>query len=391
VSLACRLRLVALILEDGMNQTRIAFTIRDSLSVVSSLIARFITPISILVLLIGVSSILLGPVHALQLLALLSSSRAEDGAPSSAVSPSDADSGSLLNLIERQFVPFTTIPDRPRRGVIGYVVKPGDTLFAIAGEFGLKPETLFWSNKETLHDDVHLLFPGVTLAVPPSDGVYTTADGVKTLEKIVADNNGDLATVSASPYNELAGYTGADVPPWGMKIIIPGGSREIVSWPAPITVVTVTDRRTGVTSTVSGFMQGMGGSCAPGIAGGGGTTAWSVPVESYTVTTPYASYHAGIDLANVIGTTVRAADTGVVVFSGWNDWGYGNLIVLDHGNGWTTYYAHLNSRVVGCGDTVQRGSPMGSIGTTGNSTGPHLHFEMRWLNTPDNPARYIGF
>jgi murein DD-endopeptidase MepM/ murein hydrolase activator NlpD len=373
-----------------MNQTRAYFAIRDSLRVVSGFASRFLTPISIAVMIAGLVLVGLGPVRAFF---ASSAQPSTGGASAPAALMPDTAGFSPVDLIERQFVPFTTIPDRPRRSVIGYTIKPGDTLFGIAAEFGLKPETLFWSNKEILHDDVHLLLPGVTLVVLPSDGVYATADGEKTLDKIVADNNGDLAAVLASPYNELTGYTGADVPPWGMKIVIPGGSRELVSWPAPITIVTVTNHTTGVTTTVSGFMQGMGGSCAVGIPGGGGTTAWTLPVQpgEYTVTTPFAPWHSGIDMAGVLGTTVTAADTGVVVFSGWNDWGYGNLVVLDHGNGWTTYYAHLNSRVVGCGDTVQRGSPIGSIGTTGHSTGPHLHFEMRWLNTPTNPALYLGF
>jgi len=373
-----------------MNQTRAYFVLRDGLRAVSGYTTRFLTPISIAVLITGLVLVMFGPLRAWW---TPSAQISIGGGSSSAALMPDNSTFSPVDLIERQFVPYTTIPDRPRRSVIGYTIKPGDTLFGIAAQFDLKPETLFWSNKDILHDDVHLLLPGVTLTVLPSDGVYATADGDTPLEKIVADNKGDLATVLASPYNELAGYTGTDVPPWGMKIVIPGGSRELVSWPAPITVVTVTNRTTGVTSTVSGFMQGMGGSCAPGIPGGGGTTAWALPVQSgeYTITQPFAPWHSGVDMAGVLGTTVTAADTGVVVFSGWNDWGYGNLVVLDHGNGWTTYYAHLNSRVVGCGDMIQRGSPIGSMGTTGHSTGPHLHFEMRWLNTPDNPARYLSF
>jgi murein DD-endopeptidase MepM/ murein hydrolase activator NlpD len=144
---------------------------------------------------------------------------------------------------------------------------------------------------------------------------------------------------------------------------------------------------------VYGFMQGMAGSCAAGIRGGGGSGAWITPVSSYTVTQPFAPWHSGMDLANVIGTPVHAADTGVVIYSGWvpQSWGYGQLVVLDHGNNWTTYYAHLNSINVGCGQTVPRGGLIGAIGTTGNSNGPHLHFEMRWNHTPDNPASYIGF
>ncbi len=377
-----------------MSHSRLSFSIRQGLAAVPDLLNRYLSLISIAVLVIGVGLIVLGPIRALAGSPVEAPSPGSDSNSQPQFGSLIADAGSSpLNPVERQLIPFTTIPDRPRRSVVGYTVKPGDTLFGIAGDFGLKPETLFWSNRAELHDDIHLLLPGVTLAILPTDGVYATADGVHTLEQIVKDNNGNLATTINAPYNELSGYQGSDVPFWGKKIAIPGGHRDLISWPAPITTVVVTDRRTGRTSTISGFMQGMGGSCAPGIPGGGGTTSWLVPIVpgDYTVTQPFAPWHSGVDMAAAVGTTVRAADTGVVVFSGWNDWGYGNLVVLDHGNGWSTYYAHLNSRVVGCGDLVQRGGAIGSVGTTGHSTGPHLHFEMRWLNVPDNPARYVGF
>ena len=118
---------------------------------------------------------------------------------------------------------------------------------------------------------------------------------------------------------------------------------------------------------------------------------WARPVGSYTITTPFTTGHSGIDLAAPLGTPVTASDSGVVIFSGWNDYGYGILVVLDHGNGWTTYYAHLSSTAVGCGQYVSRGGLVGQMGSTGRSSGPHVHFEMRWNHTPDNPASYIGF
>jgi murein DD-endopeptidase MepM/ murein hydrolase activator NlpD len=177
-----------------------------------------------------------------------------------------------------------------------------------------------------------------------------------------------------------------------MRIVIPGGERAIVAWSPPVTTVSVRAAN-GTTRVITGFMQGMPGSCPAGIAGQGGSGLWLNPMDpgSYTITQPFASWHSGLDLAGVTGGPVRAADTGVVIFAGWNNYGYGDLVVLDHGNGWTTYYAHLNSNSVGCGATVQRGQVVGGVGSTGNVTGPHLHFEMRWLHTPDNPAGYIAF
>ncbi len=376
-----------------MNQSRLSYSARGRVATLRYFFNRYLTLISVTVLLIGLALILLGPVRAILGSLTPAAPRGNQGPNQSVSGPLTGGANPApFDLIERQFVAFTTIPDRPRNKVIGYTIKPGDTLFGIAGEFGLKPETLFWSNKNVLNDDIHLIIPGTTLAIIPADGVYTTADGVSSLEAIVNANNGDVSAVVGSPYNELAGYAATDVPPWGMKIVIPGGHREIISWTPAVSAVTVTDKA-GRTTTVYGYRQGMPGSCAAGIKGGGGTGAWLVPISpgSYSIAQGFAPWHSGIDMAANIGTTVRAADTGVIIFSGWDETGYGNLVILDHGNGWITYYGHLNSRAVGCGQTVQRGGTIGAVGTTGHSTGPHLHFEMRWQDRPDNPASYIGF
>ena len=87
--------------------------------------------------------------------------------------------------------------------------------------------------------------------------------------------------------------------------------------------------------------------------------------------------HNGIDIAGAEGNAIFATDSGVVVFAGWSQFGYGYLIVLDHGNGWQSAYAHLSSVGVICGQSVAQGTVIGGLGTTGNSTGPHLHFELR--------------
>jgi murein DD-endopeptidase MepM/ murein hydrolase activator NlpD len=90
-----------------------------------------------------------------------------------------------------------------------------------------------------------------------------------------------------------------------------------------------------------------------------------------------AANHPAIDIAGSTGHPIFGADSGVVVYSGWNNYGYGLVIVLDHGNGWQTLYAHLSHVSVRCGQSVSQGQGIGSAGSTGNSTGPHLHFETR--------------
>ncbi|AHM57474.1 peptidase M23B [Peptoclostridium acidaminophilum DSM 3953] len=98
--------------------------------------------------------------------------------------------------------------------------------------------------------------------------------------------------------------------------------------------------------------------------------------------------HTGIDIAGPIGTPIVAADGGKVTFAGWKD-GYGKIIIINHENGYQTYYGHCSSFSVKAGDRVYRGQNIGAVGNTGRSTGPHLHFEVRKNGTPVNPSKYI--
>ncbi|NDJ35861.1 MAG: M23 family metallopeptidase, partial [Chloroflexi bacterium] len=115
------------------------------------------------------------------------------------------------------------------------------------------------------------------------------------------------------------------------------------------------------------------------------------PVEQYVLTRGFFSTHQAVDLAWDLGSPVKAADGGTVVYAGWNDYGYGNLVVLDHGRGWRTYYAHLRTVSVECGAWAARGSVIGALGSTGNSTGPHLHFELLRFGIAVDPEGYIRF
>jgi len=99
--------------------------------------------------------------------------------------------------------------------------------------------------------------------------------------------------------------------------------------------------------------------------------------------------HPGIDIDGAEGSPVYAADSGVVVYAGWNNWGYGNVVVINHGNGWQTLYAHLSSYYVSCGRGVFQGSTLGAIGSTGNATGSHLHYEMMYNGVKVNPHDYM--
>ena len=101
---------------------------------------------------------------------------------------------------------------------------------------------------------------------------------------------------------------------------------------------------------------------------------------------PGGRRHTGIDFPVASGTPVGAAGVGTVVFAGWNSGGYGNLIVIKHRLGWESWYAHLSGIAVSVGQAVSGGNTIGYVGSTGRSTGPHLHFETRYFGTPVDPA-----
>lgn len=102
----------------------------------------------------------------------------------------------------------------------------------------------------------------------------------------------------------------------------------------------------------------------------------------------WGTLHAGIDIANGIGTPIRAAKAGTIILAGWNG-GYGNSIVIDHGGGLSTLYGHMTRLRASDGQRVSAGDLIGDMGSTGNSTGSHLHFETRVNGSPQNPTRYL--
>jgi murein DD-endopeptidase MepM/ murein hydrolase activator NlpD len=301
-------------------------------------------------------------------------------------SPSNGTTSSSrsIQIVRNPYDPFTIIPDRLRSEVTDYQVVEGDTIFSIAERFGLTPETIAWSNDRSI---IGNLRPGRDINILPVDGVYHQAIGSDTIAQIAAAYRiADPYLVIDSEYNNLFGASPETVLPSGTWIVIPGGVAEQITWTPRV------DREGGEGSQSGGsfvtFAPGDPGSCGR-VANVGGSF-WSSPMDNYQFTRGFSSWHTGVDLASSVGAPVKAANGGVVIFAGWNSWGYGNTIVLSHGP-FSTLYGHLSSINVGCAQVVSAGQVIGGVGSTGNSSGPHLHFEIRYLDVPQNPAATLPF
>ena len=269
----------------------------------------------------------------------------------------------------------TNIPSRPRSEVIEYSVTTGDSVFGIAQSFNLHPETILWANYDQLNDSPDMLDPGMTLNVPPVDGVYYQWQEGDTLDSVAAKFDATVPDILSWEGNNFD-LTNPQVVPeqW---IMVPEGHREFRQWVVP----TIARANSGVSKSVLGP-----GACEGNYDGAYGSGAFAWPTASHTLSgNDYWSGHLGIDIAGSLGDGVFASDAGVIVFAGWANGGYGNMVMIDHGNGYQTLYAHLSTVSAGCGQSVYTGSYIGAVGSTGNSTGAHLHFEVRYLGGFINP------
>ena len=266
-------------------------------------------------------------------------------------------------------VPQTFVGRRPEHQFQTYTVERGDTPNGIADKFGIQATTLLGGNP-LLSQESSLLQTGVTLIILPIDGVLHDVQPGDTLDSIAAQYNVPVETIIGYAPNNLEF-------PYRLfpetQIMVPGAVRDIFVWTPP-TLASVRSSRegSGVTPVIVG------------------TGTYIYPVGSRNFSQYFWYGHPGVDIALPEGTTVVASDTGTVTFAGWNIYGFGNLIVVNHGNGYETFYAHLSGISVVPGQIVYQGNVIGSTGNTGNSSGPHIHFEIRANGVQDNPCFYVG-
>jgi len=294
--------------------------------------------------------------------------------------PSVGAAGGSHSEIARSIVSQITIPARNSDWVTQYTIQKGDSVESIAKQFGLKDGSIVWGNTDALAKDANFLQPGQTLIILPVDGAFYKWKQADNLESVAATWNTTVDAILNWPGNELNPLAPSIAP--GQWLILPGGWK-LYDWEAPMI-------RTGKSST---FALGAG-ACPNGYDGPVGTGDWAWPTSSawhwLSGNNYLGSAHPGIDIALYLGMPIMAADNGVVVYAGWSQNrdgtpGYGNLVIIDHLDGWHTFYGHLSQINVHCGESMYGGMILGLGGSTGNSTGPHLHFEMRYGSAPQNP------
>jgi len=233
-----------------------------------------------------------------------------------------------------------------------YTVREGDSLSQVAEMFGVTTNTIMWANDINRATEIQ---PGDSLVILPIVGVQHEIKKGDTMGTIAKEYDGNIEEILS--YNQL---TSADQLSVGDTIIIPGGAMHA----APVRVARSASpvNVSGVSSVSSNFVH---------------------PAPGSVKTQGVHGYNA-VDLAGQHGSAIRAAAAGEVIVSkssGWNG-GYGQYVVIRHGDGTQTLYSHLSSNSVGIGAVVSAGETIGGMGSTGRSTGTHLHFEVRGTRNP---------
>lgn len=252
--------------------------------------------------------------------------------------------------------------DKPRADVIEYAVRDGDTLSSIALKFDVSSDTVRWANTKV---DWKKIKPGDVVNVPPVTGlVYKVRNG-DTIYSISKKFETSPQGIVDFPFNTFSDDENFALVV-GQTLFVPDGIMPDAT-SAPSVFANVLTPDAGSVSATGSFVWPAYGRLTQGFR-------W---------------YHPGIDIANKAGGSILAADAGRVIVSGWVSSGYGYHVIVDHGNGYQTLYAHMSRISVVNGQSVARGSVLGAMGSTGRSTGVHLHFEIIRSGVRVSPLEYL--
>jgi len=296
-------------------------------------------------------------------LTIIFSSKLEDLINNNA---NDATTGSnYLIMAAESEAASTLISDLPKGEITEYRVVEGDTVSSIAQKFGVSIDTIMWENNLKSVDAIK---PKQILRILPVTGVNYKVKRGETIYSIAKAYQVDAQAIIDYPFNTFSNDETFALST-GQDLIIPDGIK-----PSEIII----DTKKYATQTV-----------AP-IAGvvGEGNFMWPT---SGMITQKFSWYHRAVDIANRSNPAIVAAQGGTVTTAGWNGGGYGNYVVIDHGNGYRTLYGHMlnGSVVVKAGQKVSQGQKLGTMGSTGRSTGTHLHFEVQSTGGNINPLSVL--
>lgn len=250
-----------------------------------------------------------------------------------------------------------------RQNPTNYIVRDGDSISRIASLFGLKSSTILWENDL---GEYSIIKPGQNLVIPPINGITHIVKKGETFSAIAKKYEADESKIIN--HNNLVNADDISI---GQKLFIPDGIK-ILPLPA---------RKK---SSLASFIMP---SSAPIVSQS--RMLW--PSDSRRITQYYSWRHHGLDIGGKTANYIYASDDGIISVaadSGWNG-GYGKHIIIDHGNSKKTLYGHLSKNFVQVGEKVQKGQVIGMMGTTGRSTGVHLHFEVRFGSSLVNPLKYV--
>ncbi|MCL4363992.1 peptidoglycan DD-metalloendopeptidase family protein [Patescibacteria group bacterium] len=251
----------------------------------------------------------------------------------------------------------TVVSVKSRSEIENYTVHGGDTLAGIAKRFNISVDTIKWANdlkSETIK-------PGQSLKIPPITGIVHTVQPGETVYSIAKKYRVDAQNIVNYIWNDFADPDTFALTP-GQILYVPDGVIETA--PAPTRLF------------------------AQVISGVKGNSNFIWPTTGVITQYP-VWYHMALDIANPSMPAIIAADTGTVIYAGWNSTGYGNMVMIDHGNGYRTLYGHMSQILVSIGQAVSQGQQIGVMGSTGRSTGTHLHFEIRAGETLLNPLNFL--
>jgi murein DD-endopeptidase MepM/ murein hydrolase activator NlpD len=253
----------------------------------------------------------------------------------------------------------TQISNKVRDSIIDYQVQSGDTVKSIAEKFGISQDTIRWKN-DLVKDKIKV---DQTLKILPVTGIAHTVVKGDTVYSIAKKYDADSQAIVDFPFNTFTNDETFELA-IGQTVIVPDGIMPVAA---------VAPRARQLTPNA-------------GSVTASGQFVW--PTQG-TITQRYSWYHPGLDIANRGLPTVVAADSGRVMFAGWDASGYGNMVLIDHGNGFMTRYGHMSQIMVISGQTVAKGQTIGRMGSTGHSTGPHTHFEIYLNGVRVNPLNYL--